>query len=125
MHNEDYFASVTLLDVEDVASSAPPYAAWVQTPRGRAVLDAMNNASAFIAAREMTAGGLPAVAGVAARVVKAAANTGGPLVAFEKQAIGALMRVLMEANGFKKTGIKRSIPHPAFTKGEFYAPEDS
>lgn len=50
--------------------------------------------------------------------------SGGPLIAFEKQAIGALVRILMEANGFKKTGIKRAIAHREFTKGEVYASVD-
>tara|TARA_B100001105_G_scaffold140966_1_gene112943 strand:- start:946 stop:1317 length:372 start_codon:yes stop_codon:yes gene_type:complete len=122
VHHEDYFVSVTLLDVEDVTSSAATYATWVQTPRGRAVFDAMNNPAAFVAAKEMTSIELPAVAGVAARVVKAAETMGEALSSFEKQAIGVMMRILMEANGFKKTGIKRAIPHPAFTKGEVYAP---
>lgn len=37
-----------------------------------------------------------------------------------KQLAGALICHLMEANGYKKTGIKRSIPHDDFSKGEFY-----
>ena len=40
---------------------------------------------------------------------------------FDKQFIGAVVCSLMEANGYEKTGKKRSIPHNAFTKGEVYA----
>jgi hypothetical protein len=39
---------------------------------------------------------------------------------FLKQFIGALVCSLMEANGFMKSNKKKSIPHHAYTKGEFY-----
>jgi len=27
---------------------------------------------------------------------------------------------IMEANGYQKTGTKKSVPHPSFSIGEFY-----
>lgn len=44
---------------------------------------------------------------------------------FTKQFMGALVCTLMEANGFRKTGRKKAIPHPMFTKGEFYVLAES
>jgi len=37
-----------------------------------------------------------------------------------KQFIGAAICSLMEVNSYEKTGIKKSIPHPQFNRGEFY-----
>ncbi len=37
-----------------------------------------------------------------------------------KQFIGAVVCVLMEANGYKKSNNKKRIPHESFTRGEFY-----
>ena len=39
---------------------------------------------------------------------------------FTKQFIGSAICALMEANGYEKTGIKKSVPHKLFTTGEFY-----
>jgi hypothetical protein len=64
---------------------------------------------------------LPAVAGVAATCYQAV--QGQQEVGWDdnlKRFIGAVVCNLMEANGFEKTGKKKAIPHPAFTKGEFY-----
>lgn len=64
---------------------------------------------------------LPAVAGVAK--VCYAAVEGQQTIEWNgrlKQFIGAVVCCLMEANGFSKTGIKKAIPHHAFTKGEMY-----
>ena len=39
---------------------------------------------------------------------------------FTKQFIGSVICALMEANGYKKTGTKKSVPHELFSTGEFY-----
>lgn len=39
---------------------------------------------------------------------------------FVKQFIGAAVCSLMEANGYKKTGKKKSVPHELFSVGEHY-----
>lgn len=63
---------------------------------------------------------LPAVAGVAADCATEAAGRGIDLNGYARQFIGAVVCVVMEANGYVKTGKKRSIPHRSFTKGEVY-----
>jgi hypothetical protein len=40
----------------------------------------------------------------------------------EKQLLGALTCLLLEMNGWQKTGTKRAIPHPLFNRGEVYTP---
>ncbi|MDA3924857.1 MAG: hypothetical protein PF904_09185 [Kiritimatiellae bacterium] len=44
---------------------------------------------------------------------------------FTKQFIGAAICSLMETNGYRKTGTKKSVPHESFTVGEFYVFCDS
>lgn len=124
MHHEDFFLGVTLPDVEDLKALTPPYAGLAQTVRGKVLLDAVMNVESFIAARAATLRGFAAVSGVADEVFQASERAGGELSPFEKQAVGAYMRALMEVNGFKKTGKKGAIRHPAFTKGEIYVRAD-
>ena len=64
---------------------------------------------------------LPAVAGVAKACTEAFSQQDKvEWRDFIKQYVGALVCALMEANGFEKTGEKRAIPYPGFTKGEVY-----
>src|SRR5688572_11490019 len=75
----------------------------------------------FIKARVATELGLPAVAGAAADCESHAKKQGYRLDGYRKQFIGAVICALMDANGFARTGTKRAVPHPAFTKGEVYS----
>lgn len=75
----------------------------------------------FIYAKVATQMDLPAVAGIANECYKLVIENGTiEWHGYIKQFIGAVVCKLMEDNGFKKTGIKKSVPHPMFTKGEFY-----
>ena len=64
---------------------------------------------------------LPAVAGVAKICYDA---VGGLKTTVEwnslKQYIGAIVSTLMVANGFKKTGTKKAVSRPGFTKAELH-----
>jgi hypothetical protein len=60
--------------------------------------------------------GLPSVLAIAIEL----ADGQDPLSPFERQFCGAVVCVLMEANGYQKTGKKRSVPHRLFTTGEVY-----
>ena len=61
---------------------------------------------------------LPAVAGIARDCSQNVAS----LTSTDKQFVGALTCALLLANGYEKTGVKRSIPHPDWSKGEVYKP---
>ena len=63
---------------------------------------------------------LPAVAGVAYDIYNFAMNNNIEWKNITKQFIGAVICTIMESNGYKKTGIKKGVPHPAFTRGEVY-----
>jgi hypothetical protein len=78
--------------------------------------DAYNRAS--VATLELE---LPAVAGIAKMCYQAVEKQ--QTIEWNdnvKRFIGAVVCCLMEANGYQKTGMKKAIPHHAFTKGEFY-----
>jgi hypothetical protein len=74
----------------------------------------------FIASKILSDNGFPAVSGIAELCYQARRQK---LDDFTKQFIGAAVCALMTANRYKKTGRKKSVRHPAFTKGEFYEPE--
>lgn len=65
--------------------------------------------------------GYPSVLGVA-RKCQALIEKSGEIESdsFTKQFIGSVICSLMEANGYKKTGTKKRVPHELFTSGEFY-----
>lgn len=75
----------------------------------------------FIKAKAISDLGYPAVSGVAELCYIAVKGQSViQWTPYVKQFIGAVVCSLMEANGYLKTGKKKSIPHPAFTKGEVY-----
>lgn len=112
---------VHLPSVDDFAERFPQYGNFARdegmflyeeivTPEG------YNNASVATLVFEF-----PAVAGVANLCYEAVLEENTiEWRGFVKQFIGAVVCSLMEANGFEKTGIKKSVRHPQFTKGEFY-----
>ena len=60
---------------------------------------------------------LPAVAGIAKQCSE---MKNKKLADIDKQFVGALVCSLMKTNGYRKKGLKRSIPHPNWSKGEVY-----
>lgn len=85
---------------------------------GRPLFDLVMRPESFIAAAVMTERlGLPAVVGVAG---DCAPVVGRVMESTDKQFVGALVCSLMLANGYAKTGKKRSIPQDGWTKGEVY-----
>lgn len=72
---------------------------------------------AYVATNDLN---LPAVAGIANDVYNFAKTNNIKWENRTKQFIGAVVCTLMEENGYRKTGIKKAIPHHAFTRGEVY-----
>lgn len=115
----DYSRAVNIPSWDDFAARYPQYKNRARN-QNRAHFELIMTASSFLAAETVTLElELPGVAGVARRC---AALTATPLSRTDKQFIGAAVCTLMEANGYSKTGRKRAIPHPDFTKGEVYQP---
>lgn len=121
MRSIEHTISINIPDVADVATSAPQYARFAQE-EGRFIFEAVMNPEAFLRARAVTlALNLPAVAGIASMYEQA--FRGGRELDSDKHsrhAVGSFVRIMMEANGFRKTGRKRAVPHPAFSKAEVY-----
>ena len=92
------------------------------TGEGRFLFDLIMQPEVLIRAQVLADFNLPSVLGVAESCHLAIDENAGStsLDSFTKQFIGAAICVLMEANEFRKTGTKKSVPHPSFTIGEFY-----
>ena len=87
---------------------------------GRAVFNLLTSPESLIYAIVATEIGLPAVAGIAEKSVQEIIKQDKKLTNFDKQFIGAVVCVLIEMNGYQKSGTKRAVPHKLFTKAEFY-----
>ena len=121
MKTEDFTLSVNLPSIEEFGKRFPQYEKFA-TNEGRFLYEKIVTPEGFINARVATlVFGLPAVAGIAEICVQTFKNQWRlEWRSFIKQFIGAVVCKLMEENGFEKTGTKKSIPHPQFTKGEVY-----
>lgn len=117
MKVERFELKVRVPTVAEFAAVFPQYGN-IAEGRGKGLWALVMRPASFVACKVVTERlGLPAVAGIAA---ECSAAGGGRLSAVEKQFVGALVRVLMEANGFKKTGVKRSISEAGWSRGEVY-----
>lgn len=117
-----YTLPVKLPSVEEFAAKYRAYGGYANTG-GRFLFDTIVSPEGYNFARSVTlVFGLPAVAGIA-KMVDDAVNAQGTVKwdNYLRQYIGAVVCMLMESNGFQKTGVKRSIPHRRFTKGEVYS----
>jgi hypothetical protein len=112
------------VNVPDLADFGAKYKQYGQFARGEGgfLFELLMRPSSFIRMIVATLDlELPAVAGVAKICYEAVSQN--PAVDWNyhtKQYIGAVACTMMEANGFNKTGRKKAIPHPGFTKGEVY-----
>jgi hypothetical protein len=125
MQTQSIELRVNLPSVDEFAAHYRQYGQFART-EGRFLFDLLISPASYLRARVATVDlDLPAVAGVANICYRAVqTQTAVEWSGYLKQFIGAVVCTLMEANGFEKTGTKRAIPHPAFTKGEFYRPSD-
>jgi hypothetical protein len=121
MTTDTYTATVLVPNVEDLEALYPRHARFARTD-GKFLFDLITSPASYIRASVATEDlGLPAVAGIAKMCHEAVqAQKAVPWSDRTKQFIGVVTSVVMQANGFQKTGTKKAIPHPAFTKGEFY-----
>jgi hypothetical protein len=126
MKTESFELPVRLLSVDEFAARFPQYGQFARTD-GQFLFELLMSPASYDQARVATSHlDLPAVAGVAKICYQAVqAQTVVEWRGFLKQFIGAVVCALMEANGFEKTGTKKAVPHPAFTKGEFYCVTDT
>ena len=120
METKSYSQPVNLPTLEEFQEKYSSYGKFAGG-EGRPLFEHIVSPKSFIYAMVATTLGHPAVAGIADDCFVFVNQTGTTEWRnFTKQFIGAVVCSLMEANGYQKTGKKKSVPHPAFTVGEFY-----
>ncbi len=121
MKTKTFTLSVNLPSVEEFAERFPQYGDYAKH-EGNFLFERIVTPDCYNNARVATLVlKLPAVAGVAEICYQTVLENGTiEWRGFVKQFIGAVVCKLMEDNGFSKTGVKKSVPHAKFTKGEVY-----
>ena len=124
MSAETYTLAVTIPSADTFGEKYSAYKNFIQGD-GSFLVDIVLTPEAFVKAMVVTEElGYPAVSGFGNAIREAAKQRGmwgEGTSGYLKQCAGALTCVLMEANGYQKTGKKRSIPLDGWTKGEIYA----
>ena len=120
MITRTYTQTVNLPTIEEFRDRFPQYGNYAEN-EARFLYDEIISPQSFIYAMAATKMDFPAATGIAEECYQLVIDKGTiEWRGFTKQFIGAVICKLMEANGYKKTGTKKSVPHPKFTKGEVY-----
>ena len=120
MKTKTYTKEIFIPDMKEFAANYPQFAG-VASAEGKFLFDIVMKPETFIQAMVLTEYGMPAVTSVAEVCYNEAKKKKGfQFTGRVKQFIGAMIASLMYANGYIKTGRKKSIIHRAYTRGEFY-----
>jgi hypothetical protein len=120
MEKQEFCQTVFLPSIEEFAEKYPRYSSFVRGD-GRFLYDVIMRPIVLIRAQMAAYFGYPSVLAVAADCKQAIEKEGGIVFDnFTKQFVGSAICALMEANGYKKTGVKKSVPHESFVTGEYY-----
>ena len=121
MKKKTYSKEIYLPELKEFAAHYPQFAG-LASGEGKFLFDIVMKSETFIQAMILTEYGMPAVTSVAELCYNEARKKKGfQFTGRVKQFIGAMIASLMVANGYNKTGRKKSIIHRAYTRGEFYA----
>jgi hypothetical protein len=121
MKSQEITYTIQLPDTDDFLAKYPRYTKLAKGD-GKFLFKVIMQPEVFLQAQVLADFGSPSVLAVAELCRQAVEEKGGPvkLDSFTKQFIGAAICTLMEANGYQKSGTKKSVPHPSFSIGEFY-----
>jgi hypothetical protein len=120
MKKKTYSKEIYLPELKEFAAHYPQFAG-LASGEGKFLFDIVMKSETFIQAMILTEYGMPAVTSVAELCYNEARKKKGfQFTGRVKQFIGAMIASLMAANGYNKTGRKKSIIHRAYTRGEFY-----
>jgi len=120
MKKKTYSKEIYLPELKEFAAHYPQFAG-LASGEGKFLFDIVMKSETFIQAMILTEYGMPAVTSVAELCYNEARKKKGfQFTGRVKQFIGAMIASLMSANGYIKTGRKKSIIHRAYTRGEFY-----
>jgi hypothetical protein len=115
-----YSKEIRIPELKEFAATYPQFAG-LTTGEGKFLFDIVMKPETFIQAMILTEYGMPAVTSVAELCFNEAKKRRNfKFTSRVKQFIGAMVSSLMIANGYLKTGRKKSIIHRAYTRGEFY-----
>ena len=120
MKTKVYSKEIRIPELKEFAAAYPQFAG-LATGEGKFLFDIVMKSETFIQAMILTEYGMPAVTSVAELCFNEAKKRRNfKFTGRVKQFIGAMVASLMAANGYLKTGRKKSIIHRAYTRGEFY-----
>ena len=120
MKKKTYSKEIYLPELKEFAATYPQFAGLADA-EGKFLFEIVMKPETFIQAMILTEYGMPAVTSVAELCYNEARKKKGfQFTGRVKQFIGAMIASLMMANGYSKTGRKKSIIHRAYTRGEFY-----
>ena len=120
MKTKSYSKEINIPDIKEFTVAYPQFAGLAKG-EGKFLFDIVMKPETFIQAMVLTEYGMPAVTSVAELCYNEAKKRKGfKFTGRMKQFIGAMIATLMLANGYLKTGRKKSIIHRAYTRGEFY-----
>jgi hypothetical protein len=120
MKSKVFSREINLPELKEFTARYPQFAGLAKED-GKFLFDIVMKPETFIQAMILTEYGMPAVTSVAELCFNEAKKRRGfKFTGRVKQFIGAMVAYLMAANGYVKTGRKKSIIHRAYTRGEFY-----
>ncbi len=120
MRSQTYSLQVNVPTVEEFSAKYKQYGPLANGP-GNFLFHVLVSPESFVRAKMATELGYPAIDGAAEAAFQAVANQDAIVWdARLKQFCGAVLCFLMEANGYIKSGNRKSVRHPEFSKGEFY-----
>ena len=120
MKTKTYTKEIRIPELKEFSVRYPQFAGIAKT-EGKFLFDIVMKPETFIQAMVLTEYDMPAVTSVAELCYNEAKKKKGfQFTGRIKQFIGAMIASLMLANGYQKTGRKKSIIHRAYTRGEFY-----
>lgn len=120
MRTKIYSKEICIPELKEFEATYPQFVGLAKG-EGKFLFDIVMKPETFIQAMILTEYGMPAVTSVAEVCYNEAKKRKGyKFTGRVKQFIGAMIASLMTANGYKKSGRKKSIIHRAYTRGEFY-----
>ena len=120
MKTKIYSKEINIPELKEFSATYPQFAGLAKV-EGKFLFDIVMKPETFIQAMVLTEYGMPAVTSVAELCFNEAKKRRNfKFTGRVKQFIGAMIASLMAANGYKKSGRKKSIIHRAYTRGEFY-----
>ena len=120
MKTKTYSKVIHIPELKEFSAKYPQFAG-LASGEGKFLFDIVMKPETFIQAMILTEYDMPAVTSVAELCFNEAKKRRTfKFTGRVKQFIGAMVASLMAANGYLRTGRKKSIIHRAYTRGEFY-----